>query len=180
MAFTKEQKELLAKARKQFGKQDKSLPILIQESDLYDWNHTARMILLVIALGQRTNEDAYVPEDMPDSYKDDMLGWCDMSQWRLSIRVGVTEDWVQKLLRRFREEGVIERRTWEDDNHTNHAMYRVIEKTVKDHQRPSQKPDVERPPRYKTKHTTPGAFKKGYDMRRANQEKAVAAGADDE
>ncbi len=37
--------------KKKFAKKNMSLPILIMESDFWDWNPTKRMLLLVIALG---------------------------------------------------------------------------------------------------------------------------------
>jgi hypothetical protein len=143
---SKEKVQRILKAR---AKKDNSLIIKIQESDLYDWDTTARLTLLVIAFGQRTNEDAYVPEDMPDVLKADILGWCDMAQWRIALRVGKSEVQIQRIIQRMEKQNVIEVRTWEDDNHASHNLYRIIEKTVNARQRPAQKPDVERGKRYK-------------------------------
>jgi hypothetical protein len=146
------QKEQLARMRKARAKKDMSISIQVQESALYDHNPTARFLLLIIALGQRVNEDAYVPEDLPDKWKDDMLGWCDMAQWRLMLRSGLpTENQVYKYIKRFKDDGVLISRSWTDSNNSQHSMYKIVESVVKEHQRPSQKADVERPSRYKKK-----------------------------
>jgi len=165
------QKEQLARMRKAQAKKDMSISIQVQESDLYDHNPTARFLLLVIALGQRVNEDAYVPEDMPDEYRNDMLGWCDMAQWRLMLRTGLaTEDQVQKYIKRFEEDGVILTRQWTDSNKAKHNMYKIVESKVKAHQRPSQSPKVERPSRYKKKRkANSGSFTKANQPKRARQ-----------
>ena len=175
MSYTKEQQEKFAKLNKQYHKKNKTLKIKIQEMEYCDWNPTARMLLLVIASGHRTNEEAWVQPDSPLS-AEEMIGWCDMAQWRLAQRVGTTESSIQKYIKNFEDDGAIEVQRWEDSNHVHHDMYRVSEKFVDAHQRPDHKKDTKRPPRYQKKHTTPGAFKKGYDERRANQEKAMAMG----
>jgi hypothetical protein len=75
--------------RKEFAKKNqKSVSVKVQEMEYADWNPTARMTLLVIALGQRINEDAYVPEECPLQMPDDILGWCDLAEWRIALRVG--------------------------------------------------------------------------------------------
>ncbi|MGA9882140.1 MAG: hypothetical protein WBQ34_00315 [Candidatus Acidiferrales bacterium] len=153
--------EFLAKAReirKALAKKEGSLPIQLMESDLYDWNPGARMTLMVIALGSRTNPDAYVPEDMPDDYKAAILGWCDMSQWRIALRAGKSESQVHRDIMMFETDGVIEVRRWQDSNNADHDMYRVNGDVLKERKRPKQKPDVERPARYKKPRPKKGWF----------------------
>lgn len=168
-------KEKTAKFRKALAKKESSLSIKIMESDLYDWNTTARFLLVVIAQTQVTNEDAYVPEDMPDEFKNDILGWSWMSQWRFALRIGKSESQVQRLIERFEQDGVIQVRQWEDDNHTLHNLYRVVESVVEAHQRPGQKKDVERPPRYANKNSNRGRFSSENQPRRAGAEEILGA-----
>jgi hypothetical protein len=169
-------KEKIARLKKQAGlskaKADGSLIIQIQNSELYDWNSTKRMTLLVIAFGQRTNENAYVPEDMPDSLKNDIIGWCDMSQWRLAQRVGITEDHVCVVLGELEADKAIFVRSWTDSNNAEHNQYMVNESVIRLTQRPEHKRDSKRPPRYKKKRgANKGSFsstnqpnKRGFDQ----------------
>jgi len=80
-------KEQAAKLKKKFGK--KSLSIRIQESDLYEYNPAANMLLMVICLGQRRVKRKlrrhWVQEDCPKT-AEELVGWCDMAQWRLALR----------------------------------------------------------------------------------------------
>lgn len=145
--MAEEQKEKLNRLKKKH----KSLPILLMESDLYDHNPGARMVLMVIALGARTNPDARVPEDMPDEFKDDLLGWCNRAEWGIALRSGKSEGQVQKDIQMFRRDCVIEVRTWRDSNNADHNLYKINTDVVKEHQRPSQKKNVKRPSRYKGK-----------------------------
>jgi hypothetical protein len=149
-------KQQKAKLIKQFGK--KSLPIRIMESDLFDWNPSKRLTLLVIALGTRSNDEAWVQEDCPWS-AEDMVGWCDMSQWRISLRVGKSESQVHRDIIDFEKQGIIKVERWVDSNHANHDRYQINEAVIDEHQRPEQKPTVERPSRYKVKrHGNKGSF----------------------
>jgi hypothetical protein len=150
-------REKAMRIRKARAKKENSLPLKIQESDLYDWDSTARFLLVVIAFGQRTSETAWTPDDSPYT-KEDYLGWCDMAQWRLAQRIGKSVSQVQRLIRRFEDDGVLLVRRWEDDNHTSHNMYQVIEKVVDARQRPSHKPDTPRGKRYKKERPTKGWF----------------------
>ena len=84
--------KMLARLKKSVAKKENSLVIQIMESDLYDRNPGRRFLLVAIAYSQRTNEKAYAPPDCP--YKDDMLGWCDMSQWKLALRVGKSDSQI--------------------------------------------------------------------------------------
>ena len=111
------------------------------------------MLLLVLALGTRTNEDAYVPED--SQYKDDMLGWCDMSQWKLALRVGKSESQVQRDIKMFRKDGVCLGADGRTTTKPTHLMYKIVVDVVKKHSVLLKKKDVERPGRYKTKKPEP-------------------------
>jgi hypothetical protein len=164
-------KEQAARLRKQRAKKESSLSIKIMESNLYDWNPTARFLLLVIAQTQVTNEDAYFPEDCPDEYKNDRLGWCWMSQWRLALRVGISEPQVRRWIKRFEDDDVIQVRVWKDDNKADHNLSRVNESVVEAHQRPSQTKDVERSSRYKKKRgANRGSFTSTNQPRRTDAE----------
>jgi hypothetical protein len=122
--------------------------------------------------------DTY-PADMPDEYIADRKGWCWMSQWRLALRVGISESQVQRLIAQFVKDGVLlPPRYWEAEHHVIHAQYKIDRKVLIANQRPSQTKDVVRPKRsdrdyeaYENK----GAFKKGYDERRVN----ILEGAED-
>lgn len=135
--------------RKEFAaKKQKSVSIKVQEMEYADWNPTARMTLLVIALGQRVNEDAYVPEECPLQMPE-ILGWCDFAEWRIAQRAGASEDGVQKIIQRFEDDGVLEIKRWWDNNNTAHNLYRIIESKLDELQRKEHKRGAERPPRYK-------------------------------
>jgi hypothetical protein len=158
-------KEKIARLKKLAGvgkaKAEASLIIQIQNSELYDWNPTKRMTLLVIAFAHRTNEKAYVIDDMPDYLKDDMLGWCDMAQWRLAQRVGITEDHMNTVLRDMETDKAIFMRSWKDSNNADHNQYQVNENRIRETQRPEHKRDVKRPPRYKKERkANKGSFSK--------------------
>lgn len=155
----KEAQEKVARIRK---KHAKSVPMLIQESDLWDWNPTKRLLLLVIALGTRKEKedysDTFIQKDCPLT-AEEAVGWCDMAQWRLALRVGITEDYVSELINEFEKvDQVLRVKRWEDDNGTKHNMYQVIADVVREHQR-EQKKGVERAPYYKVKRgTNKGSF----------------------
>jgi hypothetical protein len=135
--------------RKEFAKRNqKSVSVKVQEMEYADWNPAARMVLLVIALGQRVNEDAYVPEECPLQMPE-ILGWCDFSEWRIGQRSGVTEDGAQKIIQRFEDDGFLEIKRWTDSNNTPHNLYRVIVSKLDEVQRKEHKRNAERPPRYK-------------------------------
>src|SRR5271156_2857357 len=149
------QKEQLKRLKKQYAK--KSLPIRIMESSLYDWSPGTRLILLIIALGQRTNDEAWVPEDSPWT-AEQMLGWCDQAQWRIALRAGKSESQVHRDIIQFEKDGVLEVERWRDSNNVNHDRYRIVEAVVDENQRPEQKPTVERPNRYKKPRPKKGWF----------------------
>jgi hypothetical protein len=149
-AYATAKSEKFKALKKEMRRNTKSLRIKIQESDLYDWDTTARMTLLVIELGKRINEDAWVQEDCPWS-AEEMIGWCDMAEWRLALRVGKSEDCIQKVIRRLEEDGVLIVERWTDSNGANHNRYQIVEAVVDEHQRLEQSRHVKRPSRYKVK-----------------------------
>ena len=162
----------------------KSLSRLVEESQLYDWNPGRRFLLVVLAEGTRrhaTNEDGtpkWVPEDSPYT-AEEMVGWCDFAQWHLAIRVGQSTSIIQRDLKQFKEDGVIEKRGWVDNNGTKHTMYKLNLPVLIKNQRPSQTKNVERPKRYKESNPNRGKpFSKTNQPNRAKPEelKAEAAG----
>jgi hypothetical protein len=163
----------------------KSLTILVQESDLYDWNPSARFLLLILVLGTRrstVNEDGtkkWVQEDCPYT-PEEMVGWCDMAQWRLAGRVGKSESQVHKDLKMFEADEVITTRPWTDSNNVKHEMYQVNAAVVMKRQRPEQSKNMKRPSRYKegSRKANKGSFSKTNQPKPATPEdfKAEAAG----
>lgn len=131
-------------------KEDKHIIITVQEMEKYDWNPSMRFLLLILILGTRTDSEAWIQEDCPKSAAE-MVGWCDMAQWRLAQRVGLTEDHVQGMLKQLEADGFIEIVVWTDSNNARHGMYRVIEDTIRANERPSHKSTTPRAPRYKEK-----------------------------
>ena len=168
-----EKKEKFKKLKNKFGK--KSLPIRIMESSLYDWSPGTRLTLLIIALGQRTNDEAWVPEDSPWT-AGQMLGWCDQAQWRIALRGGKSESQVHRDIIRFEKDGVLEVERWRDSNNVNHDRYRIVEAVVDGNQRPEQKPTVGRPNRYKEPRPKMGWFSSKNQPRRVS---AAVAGMDE-
>jgi len=138
---------------------DRSPSRLISESDRYDQKPAARALLIQIAL-MRMDEDSKYPEDAPQEFKDDKIGWCWLSQFKLGLRVGISESQVHRWIKQFRKDGAIHYRDWRDDNGTLHAEYKINLDYFIAHQRPSQSRDVERPERYAegTRKATPGSF----------------------
>lgn len=143
-AATKEQLKEVMKAK---AGESKSLGRKITDSSLYDWNATARFLLSQIAV-LRMDEDSNYPDDAPEQFKEDKVGWCWMTQYKFALKIGKSESTVHRLINRFREDGVIFYREWIDDHGTPHAEYKINEKVLDAFQRPSQDRDVERPPRY--------------------------------
>jgi len=141
-------KELMAQNPEMFKSQEPhSLARKITDSDLYDWNATARFLLTQIAV-LAMKEDSDYPDDAPQSFKDDKVGWCWMSQPKLALKIGKSLSTVEKLIARFIKDGVILPREWKDENQTPHAEYKVVEKMLDAHQRPNQRYDQDRPKRY--------------------------------
>ncbi len=122
--------------------------MLIMESDLWDWNPTS-----LAAAGHRAGHaqekedfsDTFIQEECPLT-AEEAVGYCDMAQWRLAGRVGITEGYVSDLVNEYEAEGVLRIERWEDANGTKHAMYKIVEAVVREHQRPEQKRRMQRPP----------------------------------
>jgi hypothetical protein len=171
----KEKLKAMMKARREEGEEEHSLPRKIVESELFDGKPTARFLLNQLAvMAMKSEADSY-PADAPKHYPDGtpwlQTGWCWMSQHKLSLRVGISERQVIRLLQQFKEVGVILTREWIDDHATPHTEYMVVEPIVDAFQRPSQDRGVKRPTRAKRdykNYNNKGGFKKGYDKRRAN------------
>lgn len=159
----------------------KSLPMLVQESQLYDHNPGRRMTLLVLALGTRNtavNADGtakWVQEDCPWTIEE-MVGWCDFAQWRITIRVGKSESQIQRDIQQFEKDGVITVRRWTDSSHNNHDMYQLNIPMLMENQRPEQTKNVERPKRYKNPNPNRGHFSKTNQPKQAEDFGAEAAG----
>jgi hypothetical protein len=162
----------------------KSLPKLVQESQLYDQNPGRRMTLLVLALGTRntaTNEDGtpkWVQEDSPFTIED-MIGWCDFAQWRISLRVGKSKSQIQRDIMQFEKDGVISVRRWTDSNGIHHDMYQLNIPVIQKNQRPEQTENVQRPKRYKTPNSNRGRYGKNNQPAKATPEDFHAEAAGD-
>ncbi len=147
------------------AKKEPSIYIKIVESDLYDWNPGRRMTLLTIALFRVSNEESYTPADSP--FAKDYLGWCWAAQWRLALRVGKSEEQIQRDIHQMEVDGVLKVREWDDDLGKRHNEYFVNEGVIQKHKRPEQTADVERPSRYKTKRgANKGSFSKSNQPRK--------------
>jgi hypothetical protein len=172
-AYPAEKAERIKALKKAAGMEDRSLARKITESELYDWNSSARFLLTQIAVMSMPDEDANYPEDAPPEFRQNKTGWCWLAQHKFALRIGKSESQVQRLITRFRKDGVILYRDWRDDNMTLHSEYKIVESVVDAHQRPSQSKDVTRPKRttrdYKN-YDNKGGFKKGHDKRRANMD----------
>ncbi len=146
-AYAAEKAERIKELKKATGIEEKSLARKIAESSLYDWNASARFLLTQIAV-LSMDEDSTYPDDAPEAFKADKEGWCWMSQGKLAIRIGKSLSTVHKLIAQFKKDGVILHREWRDENKTLHGEYKIVEAVIDANQRPSQRADVERPPRY--------------------------------
>ena len=140
----------------------KSLTIKVQEMEKYDWNPSMRFLLLILVLGTRRSKDDYEGTWAPSGWTaEEMVGWCDMSQWRLAHRVGLTEERTSKMLKQLEEDGFIEIEGWRDEETGKlHCRYRVIEEKVDVSQRKEHNRSAKRGPRYKegTRKANKGSF----------------------
>jgi hypothetical protein len=138
------------KPKKHKTKKEKSLTIKIQEMEKYDWNPSMRLLLFVIHLGTRRAKDNYDDTWAPTGWTaEEMVGWCDMAQWRLAQRVGLTEDRINEMLQQLEDDGFIDKEGWTDpDTNMLHCRYRIIVETVDANQRPSHTPKTKRGDRY--------------------------------
>ena len=141
----KEKLKAMMKARREAGEEEHSLPRKIMESELYDGKPTARSLLNQLAvMAMKTEADSY-PKDAPKFYPDgvtpwEKTGWCWMSQFKLGLRVGISERHVTRLVGQFKGDGVVLTREWFDDHMTPHTEYKVVESVVDAFQRPSSRP----------------------------------------
>ena len=155
------QESTLAAVRKARNREIMSEYIRVQMSDLYDFQ-PCRATLTTIAFMQVNDENAYCPEDSP--FKGDYIGWCPASQETLACRVGKHVRQIQRDLERFEKDGVIDVRSWTDNNGYPHKEYHVREDVVTAHQRKEGQPRPKRSKRvYKA---NKGSFSKGPDARR--------------
>lgn len=136
----------------------RSLSRLIAESDLYDFKPTSRALLIAIALMTIGDEEDAYPKDAPEDYIANKIGWCWLSQWKLGLRVGISESQVNRLLDQFEDDGVIKKRYWHDEYGVLHAEYMIIKDVLIAHQRPNQERDVKRPTRYSKPRPKKGWF----------------------
>ena len=158
---------------------EKGLHRKIVESSLYDGNSTARFLLCEIAI-MRMEEDSNYPDDAPEKFKADKKDWCWLSQGKLALRIGKSESQVQRLITKFREDGVILYREWHDNNMTHHAEYKVVGEVFAAYQRPNQDINQERPKRYKEKRKpNAGSFSTKNQPGKSAQQRAIEA-EDDE
>jgi hypothetical protein len=182
-AFQEEPKQETSKQKakrlaKERGLVKHSLQIRIMESELFDYDPTARMTMLVISLGQRKEKedysDTWIQEDCPWT-AEEMVGWCDFSQWRLSQRVGTTEHNLQRVIEKLEAKGVIIIETWLDSNQARHNRYKIVEDKIDANQRPEHTKDVKRPARYRKKASSRGRFTSENQPNRVNAEELLGA-----
>jgi hypothetical protein len=139
-----EAEEANAKPKKSHPtKKPKGLLIQIQEMEAYDWNPAMRYLLFIIAFGTRKAKDDYEDTWAPTGWTpEEMVGWCDMAQWRLAQRVGLTEGRINQMLKQLEKEGFIEIEGWTDpDTGKLHCRYRVIPEKVEAEQRKGTQPE---------------------------------------
>ena len=168
-----------AKPKMVRAKRPKSLTIKVQEMEKYDWNPSMRFLLLILVLGTRREKedysDTWVPENSPWT-AEEMVGWCDMAQWRLAQRVGLTEGRINQMLAQLEEDGFIEKEEWTDpDLGTYHCRYRVLEVTVDFHQRKEHHAKAKRGPRVKegSRKANRGSFSTANQPGRTAQRRAI-------
>jgi len=125
------------KPKKHKTKKEKSLTIKIQETSLYPWNSSMRLLLLVLHHATRKPKEDYSDTWAPTGWTaEEMVGWCDMAQWQLAERVGVTEDHMGRMLRTLEEDEVIESQGWRDpETGKLHNRYRIIPEMIEANQR---------------------------------------------
>ena len=142
--------EAKAKPKIVKGKRPKGLSIKVQEIEKYEWNPSMRFLLLILVLGTRREKDDYEDTWAPSGWTaEEMVGWCDMAQWRLAQRVGLTEGRINQMLKQLEDDGFIHIEGWTDpDTGKLHCRYQVIEEMVDASQRPSHTPKTKRGDRY--------------------------------
>ena len=159
-------------------KKPKSLSIRVQEMQKYDWNPSMRFLLLILVLGTRKAKDDYsdtwVAENSPWT-AEEMVGWCDMAQWRLAQRVGLTECRINDMLAQLERDGFIRKEEWTDpDTGTIHCRYQVVEVTVDANQRKEHSRNAKRGPRYgKERKANKGSFSKSNQPKMTALQRAI-------
>lgn len=170
--------EAEAKPKAVRGRRPKSLTIKVQEMEKYDWNPSMRYLLLILVLGTRKAKedysDTWVPENSPWT-AEEMVGWCDMAQWRLAQRVGLTEGRVNDMLAQLELDGFIRKEEWTDpDTGTIHCRYQVVEVTVDAYQRKEHSRSAKRGPRYgKERKANKGSFSKSNQPKMTALQRAI-------
>jgi hypothetical protein len=180
-AYTREKAARIKEIKKQGGinAKPKSLSIRVQEMEKYDWNPSMRFLLLILVLGTRREKEDYSDTWMPEGCPwtaEEMVGWCDMAQWRLAQRVGLTKDHINKMLAQLEEDGFILKEIWQDElTKAYHCRYQVVEAVVDANQRPENTEKAPRGKRYKegSRKATPGSFTTVNQPRRSAQRKAI-------
>jgi DNA-binding MarR family transcriptional regulator len=129
--------EKAAKPKSHPTKKPKSLSIKVQEIERYDGNPSMRFLLLILVLATRREKDNYSDTWAPNGWTaEEMVGWCDMAQWQLAERVGLTEGRIEKMLKQLEDHGFIRIEKWRDDDTGKlHCRYQVIEEMVDASQR---------------------------------------------
>jgi hypothetical protein len=151
-AHQQEQRERVKKLRKKAGiGKPKSLSIKVQEMEKYDWNPAMRYLLLILVLGTRRAKEDYEDTWAPSGWTaEEMVGWCDMAQWRLAQRVGLTEDHINGMLKQLETDGCIRIEGWTDpDTGKLHCRYQAVPESIEAYGRPSHTPKTPRGKRYK-------------------------------
>lgn len=131
---------------------ERTLARKITDSSLYDGKPVARFLLVQLAV-LAMKEDSEYPDEAPEKFKADKVGWCWMGQQGLSLKLGTDSDGrtVRNWIAQFRQDDMIAYREWKDENGTPHSEYKVLEEVVDAFQRPAKKKDAlaARPKRYK-------------------------------
>lgn len=144
-----EEIETPATKKKHPTKKPKSLTIKIQEIEKYDWNPSMRYLLMVIHIGTRRSKEDYEDTWAPTGWTaEEMVGWCDMAQWRLAGRVGLTTDRICQMLKQLEEDGFIRIEGWRDEETGKlHCRYQIVPEMIEASQRPEWSPRMKRGPR---------------------------------
>ena len=157
-------------------KKPKGLLIQIQEMEAYDWNPAMRYLLFIIAFGTRKAKDDYEDTWAPTGWTaKEMVGWCDMAQWRLAQRVGLTEGRINQMLKQLEKKGFIEIEGWTDpDTGKLHCRYRVIPEKVEAEQRKEHSRRAQRGPRTsKPRKGNKGSFSKSNQPKLSASQRAI-------
>jgi hypothetical protein len=156
-----------------------SMTIQLQEIADYEWNPSMRYLLMIIHLGTRRKKDDYEDTWAPTGWTaEEMVGWCDMAQWRIAGRLGLTPDHTGRMLRQLEADGWIEIEGWTDpDTNMLHCRYRIIAEKVMASQRKEWSPTMRRGSRYnnpvKPRKANKGSFNSTNQPGKSAQRKAI-------